>query len=226
MNEATTKERPILFSGPMVQAIIEGRKTQTRRVVKPQPELSQGWELQVPGPQSKRALAVCWDCMRYGVEPGSPSHNHRWDTSKNWRVPYGVPGDRLYVRENLRWEQGASDVIHGVEMQDPATLLYEADDAPVQGGEIDEFDAFSRRCRRDVVPSIHMPRWASRLTLEITGVRVERLQSISEQDARAEGVLGRVEFVELWKSINGDKSWAENPWVWVVEFKKQETRDE
>jgi len=222
MNEATTKERPILFSGPMVRAIIEGKKTQTRRVVKLPPNVD-------------ATILDKWHKGKYsghGVVHGFvPLNRHGGIATHAFHdhcvfCPYGVPGDRLYVRENLRWEQGASDVIHGVEMQDPATLLYEADDAPVQGGEIDEFDAFSRRCRRDVVPSIHMPRWASRLTLEITGVRVERLQSISEQDARAEGVLGRVEFVELWKSINGDKSWAENPWVWVVEFKKQETRDE
>lgn len=207
------KERPILFSGPMVRAILEGRKTQTRQVVK----------LRDPSGTYSAFGDDGW--------PESADKAGEWYRDP---CPYGVPGDRLYVRENLRWERGASDVIHGVEMHDPATLLYEADDSPVLGGDGGEYEAFGRRCRRDVVPSIHMPRWASRITLEVTGIRVERVQAISEADAVAEGCgidvglddpyAARKEFTNVWDAINGRESWNANPWVWVVEFKRVEVK--
>jgi len=166
------KERPILFSGPMVRAILEGRKTQTRRIVKPQPLRDRG------------VMA-----FNDGEHP-------------QMRCPYGKPGDRLWVRET--W---CPDV-------EPYTFRYKADgDEPLE------------RWR----PSIHIPRWASRITLEVVSVRVERLQNISEDDALAEGIT-LVErgtspvdqFNKLWESINGPGSWEANPWVWVVEFKRIE----
>ncbi len=182
------KERPILFSAPMVRAILDGRKTQTRRVVKHQP-----------------------------IPPDA------------FPCPYGQPGDRLWVRESFQ-------PIHadGVEREDTDwgtgkgyACHYPATDEIIEW--VDGDDKITSRCK----PSIHMPRWASRINLEITGVRVERLQEISGMDAMCEGVhvppnlpndwakleFARHEFYHLWASINGEKSWASNPWVWVVGFK-------
>lgn len=194
------KERPILFSAPMVQAILDGSKTQTRRVVKPQPSSGDHF-----GFDDKQRLQVpAW----YGL----------------WLLacPYGQPGDRLWVRET--W--AAPD--HGAQLGfDVLAFRATHSDSEIPGG----------RWR----PSIHMPRWASRITLEVTGVRVERLQDISEADAMAEGVWRTVSghysygdeynpsyatacdaFRGLWESINGPGSWEANPWVWVVEFKRLE----
>lgn len=171
------KERPILFSGPMVRAILEGRKTQTRRVVKPQPAHIAG---------IGTVLNI--------------------DTITGKACPYGKPGDRLWVRET--WD--------GVRLDGGGALVsYRADgDKPVTD---------DGRWH----PSIHMPRWASRITLEVVSVRVERLQEISEEDAMAEGVAlaenyrGPVaHFASLWEQINGLGSWNANPWVWVVEFRR------
>lgn len=162
------KERPILFSGPMVRAILDGRKTQTRRVVKPRQGMLDDWT-------------------------GLP-------------CPYGKPGDRLWVRETCYFEQPHGEVI------------YRAD--PGSEKALDpEFTGLRWR------PSIHMPRWASRITLEIVNVRVERLQDIRVDDARAEGVTAKWPvhgFRNLWQSINGFGSWDANPWVWVVEFRNME----
>lgn len=182
------REKPILFSGPMVRAILEGSKTQTRRVCKL--DVRGG----MPQPEFDSLLRYC---------------------------PYGQPGDRLWVRETCwlygRWEvKGVRKngkpswrfVLIGkrVRFDKPGT---DESMAYWGGGE-----GWSWR------PSIHMPRWASRITLEITGVRVERLGEISESDARAEGVQSVAEFKELWASINGPGSWEANPWVWVVEFRR------
>lgn len=172
-------ERPILFSGEMVLAILDGRKTMTRRVVKPQPE-----------PDT--------DC---------PHHVGTGIERKARICPYGKPGDRLWVRETFcSFPDG--------------NIFYRADNderAPMKGWK----------------PSIFMPRALSRITLEIKNVRVERLQDISENDAKAEGTDGerylgqgfdhcvyREAFRTLWESINGPGSWESNPWVWVVEFKQ------
>lgn len=179
------KERPILFSGPMVRAILDGRKTQTRRIVKPQPTNDYVTFM----PLSSELVGV--------TKHGGPIDNRGW-----LHCPYGKTGDRLWVRET--W---CPDV-------EPYTFRYKAD-----GGEPLE------RWR----PSIHMPRWASRITLEVVSVRVERLQDISEEDALAEGIT-LVErgtspvdqFNKLWESINGPGSWEANPWVWVVSFKRIE----
>lgn len=158
------KERPILFSTPMVRAILDGSKTQTQRVVK------------------------------HKQTPWNPDHI-AWDMTT---CPYGKAGDRLWVREAF------CDARQG----SYGRVLYRA------SGDV--------CCRWH--PSIHMPREISRITLEITDVRVEMLQDISEDDAEAEGIYTAPScpaydsFASLWKSINGAESWHENPWVWVVEF--------
>lgn len=191
------KERPILFSGEMVRAILDGRKTMTRRVVKPQPEQDT-------------------DC---------PYHIGTGIERKARTCPYGKLGDRLWVRETWRGKEWGYDR--------PREVIYRASD-----------DCYGNpretTTHPDVkwTPSIYMPRWASRITLEITNVRIERLQDISEEDADFEGIsssfgnwknytdqsvvcqTSKASFRTLWESINGPVSWGINPWVWVVEFKR------
>jgi hypothetical protein len=188
------KERPILFSGPMVTAILEGRKTQTRRVVKPQPT---GW------PANGHFLV--WKRNPFGDNPMTLTHFV--DLS-----PYGKRGDRLWVRETFRQSPGS------------LSAHYRSDADEVSGG--------------PWKPSIFMPRNLSRITLEITNVRVERLREISFSDIRAEGkrcpehdfhsgfcasecAALRGEWVTGWDKINGKRKgcdWNSNPWVWVIEF--------
>ncbi|MBU9579574.1 hypothetical protein KTE26_14160 [Ralstonia mannitolilytica] len=190
------KERPILFSGAMVRAILDGRKTQTRRVAK-----LTFW------PRESDVL-LC---------------------------PFGRPGDRLWVRENgwERPERTPKMMRDGADTWAP--YYFDADGYSEQDKADFKAWGFKRR------PSIHMPRTASRITLEITAVRVERLNDCSEEDARAEGITdggctqcgnpepcgcqnpshdARESYVHLWEQINGAGSWHANPWVWVVEFKR------
>ena len=190
-------ERPILFSAPMVRAILEGRKTQTRRVVK--------------------------DSTFKATKQGRLMHEGE---ASAW-CPYGRPGDRLWVRETWAWGKRYSEnyalTLETIPKEKPeyAELWYRAD-----GEQINRVETWR--------PSIHMPRWASRINLEVTGIRVERLQGISEEDAIKEGALlstpsinnswgegfDRACFRTLWESINGPGSWEANPWVWVVEFRQ------
>lgn len=201
-----TKERPILFSAPMVRAILEGRKTMTRRVIKPQPTIDSMGNL-------------CWKGSCYGQRPdGQP----RLDAI---RCPYGKPGDRLWVRETWQAVERESDGLDGV--------LFKADNdfIPIKNTpEAAELWMDSADVRPDALwkPSIFMPRWASRILLEVTEVRAERLQEISEDDAIAEGAelaVGRTNpkhpFRDLWDRINFDRGhgWMTDPWVWVVSFK-------
>jgi len=203
------KERPILFSAPMVRAILDGSKSQTRRIVKPQPPSGHefaGWVFSSTfKPDEEKAT---WSKVDSKFMLSDP---HRV------RCPYGKPGDRLWVRETFcpDWSD---------------KTIYKAD-----GGSAIEA-GYKKEPRW--TPSIHMPRWASRINLEITGIRVERLQDISEKDAIAEGISQtkygcHIHFYpdmkcvtveegyrNLWESINGAGSWEVNPWVWVVEFKK------
>jgi hypothetical protein len=184
-------ERPILFSGEMVRALLEGRKTQTRRIIKPQPDIAD--------PELEKVLPAAWE-----------------DGFIDVKCPYGIIGDRLWVRETFCAES-------------QQTIHYRADGWEYDGG-------------GGWKPSIHMPRWASRIDLEVTAVRVERLQDISEADAVAEGIESfmqygqqayadylkrrhcvydsRFSFKSLWESINGFDSWQVNPWVWVIEFRR------
>ncbi len=192
------KERPILFSGPMVRAILDGRKTMTRRVVR----LRAGEIAHEGDDGSLHAVA-----------------NTAWGDSieRVIRCPYGVPGDLLWVRETWATTEQA-----GVHPSD-AEMLYRATDP-----DWETMDGWRWS------PSIFMPRWASRLTLRITSVSVERVQEITEEDAMREGVKAesvsthpgiysyRAPFVELWDSINSERGfgWDANPWVWVVAFER------
>ena len=199
------KERPILFSAPMVRALRAGTKTQTRRVVKDR-----------------------------HIDAAPPACFFQWLRE---RCPYGQPGDRLWVRET--WAYGVHAL--AAERDEDGPFVYAAD-GTVQG----------RLCDR-WRPSIHMPRAASRILLEITAVRVELLQDISDNDIEAEGTArwvkdggkvmcpppgfdgwwpdedgnlyvkpNRVAFCSLWESVNGLRAWDANPWVWVIDFKRAE----
>ncbi|KVS08142.1 hypothetical protein [Burkholderia multivorans] len=213
-------ERPILFSGPMVRAILEGRKTQTRRVVRHQPPAATREVFTFPHPDPR-------------------THYWAFDGGSllDWShpCPQGEIGDRLYVRET--WQH--SNHPFGP-YESNCLVFYRADylDDPLGP----DLERSADGIRREWRPSIHMPRAAARITLEITGVRVERLQSISESDARAEGVTIEEHhtrgycagayrppsiraFHDLWDSLNAARGhgWDVNPWVWVVEFRRIET---
>ncbi|MDQ7962798.1 hypothetical protein RDI61_01860 [Pseudomonas plecoglossicida] len=211
------KERPILFSGPMVRAILNGQKTVTRREIKP----------------SMRSADSSFELHQQEDESWRPIHTFDEScmdangTEHPIVCPYGQPGDRLWVRE--AWLADAQlDSIAPRDLSQGEPILYPADGSVRQTGCAMVSQGRGR-------PSIHMPRWASRILLEITAVRVELLQDITEEQAEAEGVnflrhvpdadetLTASQLFEcLWSSINGDESWNGNPWVWVVEFKRIE----
>lgn len=217
-------DRPILMSAPMVRALLAGTKTQTRRVVNPQPERSGDGVLMWGA--SRRG-------MRFGVQgmdipPGVFA-----------RCPYGQPGDRLWVKETWRTAKSLDarspaaigEMCIDAGYRKPwAPLAYEADghrNSEWRGFELDG-DAEPGKTR----VSIHMPRWASRITLEVTGVRVERLMDISSDAAAAEGWPGPdaensiqsaypiAWYSQLWEQINGPGSWEANPWVWCIDFRR------
>ena len=214
-------ERPILFSGPMVRAILAGHKTQTRRILRLPPGYEHGEVYGYEGCHNGLHALAC--------DPGP---------SRAIRCPYGAPGDRLWVRET--WtafskpshEYGECEEREGPPSEMPD--LYGTDRSDV----VYAADGTSNPNRWR--PSIHMPRWASRLALEITGVRVERLQDIPGADVLAEGVgqpwngIGiekaggmtpdieqqlRHKFHGLWNDINGEGGWESNPWVWALSFR-------
>ena len=231
------KELPILFSAPMIRAILDGRKTMTRRIVKSQFNTVWGsgcpnestFTLMNGGQRWKDAFAV---------------HVDRQTASGHWEwlfCPYGKPGDRLWVRETgwqpceptpRAWREGADTW---------PKYVYDADG--ISEDEANDNRKWGWRRRS----AIHMPRWASRITLEITDVRVQRLQDIDEHDAIAEGCTDRATethpdderlkiecgyfppssheraFRLLWESINGAGSWDANPWVWRVEFYRRDS---
>ncbi|EBB7655661.1 hypothetical protein CR786_24340, partial [Salmonella enterica] len=198
-------ERGMIFNAEMVNAILSGRKTQTRRPIK--------WKQTRFTEIAERDDGSLWpwaeDCERGG---------DIW-----FACPYGEIGDRIWVRETFRVHSRATDV---------ATLVYRAsvrNSWTEQTHRVPVAVCNTPATPEKWTPSIHMPRWASRITLEITGVRVERLNSITESDAEAEGVTDTgfgdllVDgYRYLWKSIYGEESWAANPWVWVIEFKRVE----
>ncbi|MEX5769099.1 hypothetical protein AB4Y55_25470 [Serratia nematodiphila] len=217
------KERPVIFNGEMVRAIIDGRKTQTRRAL--------NWKRQPYTEMAERDDGSLWPWAEDGERGGDI-----W-----FSCPFGEVGDRLWVRETfaiLGNEDGCpidwdGNLIKGDEKH--ADRIYKASCWQEPGNyglwSIPDRDTQYEGAWR---PSIHMPHWASRITLEITAVRVERLNDISEEDARAEGVapsqhiitppeaLYRVGFLKLWESIYGEESWRANPWVWVIEFRRME----
>ena len=231
-------DRPILFSAPMVRAILEGRKTQTRRIAKPM-----------------KGGFVCTG--KYVMKGQESDPFAAYESPTETRKParrdiYGSPGDHLWVKETFfawgRWEarfspKKARDEWHFIDMtlECGEAYLYASDG-------VSDTRTFVKR-RSDVAPmfwkrpAIFMPRHASRLLLEVTGIRVEQLQDIDENGAMAEGVVcarvgnlftfavpgtdierlsGPAAFMRLWASINGMESWDANPWVWVVEFKRVE----
>ena len=187
------KERPIPFSAPMVRAILDGAKTQTRRVIKPQPSVAEGkycpvlrWKDLIDTPLAIGPACLAGFC------------------------PHGQPGDRLWVRESL----------HHCPRRNCAAYA-EDNGAVMRDGEWAEWE-----WQRLTLPSIYMPRWASRLTLEIESVRAERVQDISEADAVAEGFAGVEAFRETWDALNTKRGfgWDTKPWVWVLKFRKVEVQ--
>lgn len=214
------KERPILMTPENAQKCHDGTKTQTRRIIKPQP-LSISWFEHQNG----------W-CARVREDTGSAEHPAYIMVP----CPYGVVGDRLWVRESWAWP--------GEEFH-----LYKG--SPVDARIVEEWKKDPNCCQVKWTPSIHMPRWACRTVLEITSIKVERLKEISEADALAEiGALetvtqewvdgcvpgtqahdlatrlvgkqirAKLSFMNLWIAINGKESWKLNPWVWVLTFRK------
>lgn len=214
------KERPVIFNGEMVRAILDGRKTQTRRAVSDR-------HLHLIDIASQ--VGECYP-LESGIDHANSQSYYRE------HCPFGQVGDRLWVRETFAafdadWKHPGKP--HDLKDGPWPNVVYPASVAKIPDG----------TCR----PSIHMPRWASRITLEITAVRVERLNDISEEDAKAEGVkpagemlpdypdtfltpkgdfaTAKVAFQRLWQSIYGEESWGANPWVWVIEFRRVEVRD-
>ncbi|MEB5816679.1 hypothetical protein [Klebsiella quasipneumoniae] len=237
------KERGMIFNSEMVRAILDGRKTQTRRIMAPQPadDIERGI---FPNPE-----VIGWKSSR----------RHKHGSTTAHFCHYGKPGDRIWVRET--WGVVSHTFSDDGLMIDwvpdrPATAIHEmpfgngyysghaiyAADGDFTWGDDDGYED-GRSCWK---PSIHMPRAASRILLEITSVRVERLNAISEEDAMREGIdtdrlaesqdnydciadhnmTGRPTakgyFSDLWQSIYGEESWKANPWVWVIEFKRVE----
>ncbi|HFS1924356.1 TPA: hypothetical protein ACHVWZ_003274 [Klebsiella pneumoniae] len=214
-------ERGMIFNAEMVRAILDGRKTQTRRIMKEQPVLNGNFYEVFGSAWSKGMTSI----------PAVPGH------SLSTRCPFGAVGDRIWVRETFC---PVDDTQYGGEkwVDYRATPRYEA--SHPAGWDSAPNDAEALKWR----PSIHMPRWASRILLEITDARVERLNAISEEDATAEGVppagsllpdypgtfltpkgdfaTAKVAFQRLWESIYGEESWNANPWVWVISFKRVE----
>lgn len=225
------KERPILFSAPMVNAILAGRKTQTRRIVKVAPPKGSS-----PGDiEQDEDFADEWF---YWIDGGLKS--------TTFSCPYGQPGDRLWVRETLCRNSRDS---WGYKADGEFVTL------PANDAQIGAMYSWAHHKAGDTCVSIHMPRWASRIALEIAEVRVERLNDISIEDAEAEGLASVTKdgsmykygipdrdglpgtdddgwpwmhwrqspvdaYEWLWQSIHGGGSWASNPWVWALTFKR------
>lgn len=196
------KAKPIIFSCPMIRALLEGRKSQTRRILKPQPELRD---------------------FGNGLQPWMSAGGIYHD---RWRLPYTL-GQFLWVREGLQMGFDArTPICHATYASDGADLDLTPEGA-VQWAETR---------KRNAIPSIHMPRWASRLTLEVTEVRVQRVQDISKEDAIAEGgppshpSINRISrgfgyadfsrswFAQIWDSLHGPGAWEKNPWVCAITF--------
>ncbi len=205
------KERPILFNGPMVRALLDGSKTQTRRVVKMPDSLT----------SNDLTLTRMQDGYSDGYRPvfGLDDEPNAF-SCKN---PYGQPGDRLWVRETFDFLPAG-----GPDEPQACVIVYWATGSTEPRSAPESYNPMIYG-REKVRPSIHMPRWASRITLEVTGVRVERLHGITRGDAMAEGCPfpnmaqgpdPRDWYAELWGAINGPGNWDANPWVWVVEFRR------
>lgn len=224
------KQRPILFSTEMVQAILAGRKTQTRRVVKPAPKQSKWLSQELLNKAS----------IDYVTSDGVQLHHPKGGPLTFMRFPYGQVGDVLWVRET--WTPLDTQEVDSPELDEDGIPLEEFQ------VEIGYKDGMSKWCvvsedfydqmNEDIEdmeqegtqwkPSIHMPKDAARIWLRIKDVRVERLQDISDEDIRAEGAAEfgctthRLNWQALWESVNGSDSWEDNPFVWVIEFERIE----
>lgn len=225
------KEHPIIFSGEMVRAILEGRKTQTRWVIKPPPEI----KIRDIGEDCSELI---WSdkkhCLNIG---GGLSQEQLLRKIANDYCPYGKIGDRLWVREAW-WKAPPITIKMLREGADTWSKVYYA---------VEEEESDLEKWGWRKMPSIHMPRWASRLTLEIINISIERVQEINEKDAGEEGIeiikgmagdfyrdyshinarafkSPILSFCSLWNSINAKHGfgWDTNPWVWVIEFKRVE----
>ena len=221
----------MIFNGEMVRAILDGRKTQTRRIMKVQPSdgfhpTHNGYDLDLnahwytPGVVDKNGYLQPAKKDVFGVA----------DENEGYACPFGAVGDRIWVREAFQGPLVSEELLeeyraYPEKFENPEYCEYAAD-----GGPRPEYCDLDDNLRHGWRPSIHMPRWASRLTLEITSVRVERLRDLSEDDAKSEGITPpsggvlpgweyRINFRELWMSIYGSDNWEANPWVWVIEFK-------
>jgi len=207
---AKARERPILFSSEMVKAILDGRKTMTRRVVKPQPKTA-------------GLSGVYADLYHRGPEWAFWLPDRRMTEPRTWPCPFGQPGDRLWVRET--WAIRDCNPL--------LAAIFRADCVEDDSGEREGWWMDKNRNGDEVFipgkvewrPSIFMPRWASRITLEITAVRVERVQDITEEDAWAEGIRTPnpvAGFMLRWEDLNLKRGygWDANPWAWVITFRR------
>lgn len=235
------RERGMIFNAEMVRAILEGTKTQTRRIMQDQPDA-----IPKEGEFGRPGFWIPWNAGKTMLR----------NEDMRLACPFGAVGDRLWVRETWQAIHDSPDEHGNVEDRTWMPSILKKPDSywhPVYaaswGNEDRETRGFPWR------PSLHMPRWASRITLEITGVRVERLQNLSEADACAEGIRAGIRrtdqsavnepiycnylaanlndasewferasdsFISLWESIYGAESWQHSPWVWVIEFKRVE----
>ena len=233
-------DHPIIFSGPMVRALLEGRKTQTRRILRVQPEDYTG-DVH-PSKVGKSTLhpapyldAYCGG-RKAAANPRGMTENWCWWTRDDrcgpsiGKCPFGQPGNQLWVRE--AWRTSASmdklsPIAIGAACLDAG---YRRPWAPIEyaaGGAVD-LDAAPGEQLGKRRPSIHMPRWASRLTLKVTDIRAQRLHDMTLTDLEAEGIVDRPEgmevgeahsaWVTLWNSLHGIAAWEANPWVWAVSF--------
>ena len=214
------KETGLMFKAPLVLAILAGQKTQTRRIVK--------WK------GLQKGLNLGFSGLRAGKTGDNWVLESNTPTSSEWRCtptpcPFGKPGDRIYVRETFvqgfKTDPSTGDLLQwGADGEElPMTTWFRATDGGISWSDDDGWET-----NVPWKPAIHMPKDLARIWLEITGVRVERLQQITEADAKAEGAVlknspaahltsYRRGFQELWESTGGD--WAANPWVWVIDFK-------
>ncbi|EOC1126645.1 hypothetical protein AAAW54_004185 [Cronobacter sakazakii] len=203
------KERGMIFNSEMVRALLDGTKTQTRRIMKVQPDSPDFGLLRIVESTARSNVG------KYHWSESNACGNHI--RSKLFTCPFGAIGDRLWVRE--AWAEAGGNA--------PELQLYRANYPDHVSSHYEHLKPAEEIRWR---PNIHMPRWASRITLEITDVRVERLRHISDADAKAEGYPAErgkagskddawLWYCDLWKSLYGQDSWLESPWVWVIEFK-------
>lgn len=219
--QTAVKERPILFSGEMVRAILADRKTQTRRIIKPQSE--------------RRPVPCSYVRSGWGLEGLPNDFGVKGCSCNEVACPFPDDVERLWVREAWRPEVCHSHGESGCCECDDVNVHYPADGSDVFFSGHDSIIPAAweipKAAKNGNVPSIHMPRWASRINLEITNVRAERLQDITPDDAIAEGVeefavehklsgYWTTSYARLWDQINGPGAWDLNPWVWVVEFNR------